>query len=294
MLTDVLTKIKQPEYTGDDRCEPCTVLNLAIAGVLGSAIARKSRIGGVLAVGVSVALIYLRGYLVPGTPELTKQYLPPEVLAWFGKEPESTAKQGFGSHDASNETESDSVDSDDPASESDTEEPTVDPEAFLVDSGILVPCSDRDDLCLAEQFEDTWQAKIESTDPESVSASDAATAFGLDADDDYTIESFDEARVLQRGDVQLGQWPSHAALVADVVGARAVAESTPEWEALPPEAKGQLLNALRLFLETCPTSDGDVTLETETVESCCHSYDVVAAVCTETGDRLFEQQVDEL
>jgi len=294
MPTDGLPTLKQPEYTGENRCEPCTVLNLAIAGILGSAIARKSRIGGVLAVGISVALIYLRGYLVPGTPALTKKHLPPEVLAWFGKEPQPTTKQGFGSYGEPNETDSDSFSPDEPAPESDTEETTLEPEPFLVESGILAPCQERDDLCLTERFEKTWQAKMESIDPESVSASDAATAFGLTADDEYTIESFDEAQVLRRDGEQVGQWPSHAALVADVVGARAMEERTSDWEPLPPEAKGQLLNALRLFLESCPTSDGDVAIETETVESCCHSYDVVAAVCTDTGERLFEQQVDEL
>jgi len=99
MQIDVVDDLRQPEYTGENRCEPCTVLNLVIAAVLGSVIARKSRLGGLLAVGISVALIYLRGYLVPGTPALTKRYLPPEVLRWFGKEPEPDVASGLGGVD---------------------------------------------------------------------------------------------------------------------------------------------------------------------------------------------------
>jgi len=46
MQIDVVDDLRQPEYTGENRCEPCTVLNLVIAAVLGSVIARKSRLGG--------------------------------------------------------------------------------------------------------------------------------------------------------------------------------------------------------------------------------------------------------
>ena len=39
---------------------------------------------------VALAAIWLRGYLVPGTPELTKRYLPERALALFGKAPAAT------------------------------------------------------------------------------------------------------------------------------------------------------------------------------------------------------------
>ena len=46
-----------------------------------------------------------------------------------------------------------------------------------------------------------------------------------------------------------------------------------------------------MFLETCPTAEGGVEMTEETVTSCCSSETVVAVVCEETGDRLFEQPV---
>ena len=36
---DVLDTFRQPEYTGDNRCIPCTVVNVAIAAVLAALIA---------------------------------------------------------------------------------------------------------------------------------------------------------------------------------------------------------------------------------------------------------------
>ena len=48
-----------------------------------------------------------------------------------------------------------------------------------------------------------------------------------------------------------------------------------------------------MFLETCPTAEGGVELTEETVESCCSSSTVVAVVCEETGERLFEHELPE-
>jgi hypothetical protein len=96
MKVDFVNTLHQPEYTGDNRCTPCTVLNLVLAGLFSSIVARKSRIGGYVILLVSIGLIYFRGYLIPETPELTKHYLPPEVLQWFGKEPQFETRSGIG------------------------------------------------------------------------------------------------------------------------------------------------------------------------------------------------------
>lgn len=84
----LLSKLRQPEYTGEHRCTPCTIINVGIAAA-GGIIATKltSRLGGTMTVAGSLGLIYLRGYLVPGTPQLTKQYLPDEILRRFENTP---------------------------------------------------------------------------------------------------------------------------------------------------------------------------------------------------------------
>ena len=79
-----LPRFRRPEYTGENRCLPCTVVNLVFASVLSGAVATVSSPAAAVAVFVlSVALIAVRGYLVPGTPTLTARYLPDRVLARF-------------------------------------------------------------------------------------------------------------------------------------------------------------------------------------------------------------------
>ncbi|ELZ88521.1 hypothetical protein C453_01615 [Haloferax elongans ATCC BAA-1513] len=46
-----------------------------------------------------------------------------------------------------------------------------------------------------------------------------------------------------------------------------------------------------MFLETCPTTGGDIQLSEEVVESCCSSHRVIAVSCEESGERLFEHSL---
>ncbi|WP_408960091.1 hypothetical protein [Natrinema sp. 74] len=341
MQIDVVDDLKQPEYTGENRCEPCTVLNLVIAAVVGSLVARKSRLGGLVAVGVSIALIYLRGYLVPGTPTLTKRYLPPAVLRWFGKDPEPEVASGLGGIEPVTPHDADSTDADEQSSSvtandiatvddgdvdgsrdatvdgndvdetdvadetgSATDQPTAEPttaddataitdlETFFLDNEVLEPCADRDDLCLTDEFEADWFDEIDPLDEDGVDVPAAVDAFGFDADpDEFELDSQNETYRLLSQSGGAGRWPSRAALIADVAASRTLSSWVDDWETVPPETKGEILNGLRMFLETCPTDGGDIHMGEEVVESCCSSHEVVAVTCEETGERLFEQRL---
>jgi len=166
-----LARFKNPEYTGANRCLPCTVVNTLIAAVLAVGVgvgvgtvagAAPGAVTGLAAFGVSVAAIYFRGYLVPGTPTLTKRYFPPWLLALFGK----------------------------------------------------------------------------------------------------------------------GR--------ADVGAARTLAGRDGNWEQYTILERSQLLNGLRLFIDTCPACGGEPNFGTETVQSCCSTHEVAAVACEECGARLFE------
>jgi hypothetical protein len=276
--------LKQPEYTGENRCLPCTVVNTLIAlglgvGAAGGAVAAEAApvewaaLAGGVVVFVSLALIYFRGYLVPGTPTLTKRYLPARVLRWFGKQPTADAGLADGNAEA--------VEGEDTIQD-------VDPEAALQAAGALEPCADREDLCLTDEFREAWNAETETVREQGTSAVDIAERLSLPLAD-AEIEEHDEARTLKDGERRVGRWPSEAALVADSAAAALLAERYGDWPDLSPTAKGQLLNGLRLFLEDCPTGEGGVEFGEETVESCCGSEEVVAVTCEETGERLFEQ-----
>jgi hypothetical protein len=269
----MLSRLRNPEYTGENRCLPCTVVNTALAVALagavgvGVAVATTPVLAGLAVTLVLVASalsIWLRGYLVPGTPELTKQYMPPWLLAWFGKGP---AAQAGTSH---------------------FEEEGVELETMLLELDVLEPCAEVDDLCLTGAFDDAWSQELRQV-PETVDPERVVTLLGLSAGE-IELRQFDGAVAINRDGERLGQWPSNTALRVDVAGARALSAWTDEWAKLSPGARGEVLAGLRVFVRECP--DGSpATFETDTVESCCSSYEVATVVCEGNGDRLLEQPV---
>ena len=282
--SSVVDSIRQPEYTGENRCTPCTVVNVLLAalgsvavgwlaaGAAGATVGAAAGVGGF---ALCAAAIYLRGYLVPGTPTLTKRYLPDRVLARFDKAPaavnQSPATASTG----------------DAAADADGEFDPVDPEQVLLDAGAVEPCENVDDLCLVDGFRESWVAAMR----EDVTADDAVAALGL-AVDDCELAAFGDAYRLERDGQRVAQWPSEAALVADVAGAAALDRHYDGWASLSSGDRGQLLSALRLFADTCPACGGPVALGEDTVESCCRSYDVVAVTCGDCDARLLEERWD--
>jgi hypothetical protein len=269
----LLDRIAEPEYTGENRCVPCTIINCVLGFIasLLTVIVMTSHLGWIpsIAVGIGILLvatvtIYLRGYLVPGTPWLTQTYFPDRVLAWFDKLPEERATAG------------------DPDG---TE--GVDVEATLRRAGAVGPCIDADDLCLADAFRDAWRAAVDDVDDER--ASRAVLARLLDVDPgDLELEAFGDARVARLGDLRAGQWESRAAFAADLAAADVLADRYDGWDALDVADRGRLLYGLRVFLERCPSCGGPVAPARETVESCCRSREVVAVACRDCGARLVE------
>ena len=135
-LSSFYERIHQPEYTGENRCLPCTAVNIMIAGALTVAVAIISPLAAVPVVAGSLAAIYVRGYLVPGTPELTKRYLPTAVLELFGKAPEDTE-----TWETIERMEYE-------------KEHAVDPETFLRDAGVVELCIGGEDICLTQSFQE--------------------------------------------------------------------------------------------------------------------------------------------
>lgn len=266
-----LARVRQPEYTGENRCLPCTVVNLAIALLL-AAVAGVflSPMVGAGVLGISVVLIVLRGYLVPGTPELTRRYLPQSVLAWFGKtapEPEGAVAFGDGDH-ATNAMEA------------------------ALATGVVQECEDVDDLCLTDDFAAAWWERIDDLrESEADRITALADALDLPTDDGLTINEIAGAWWLRgaKTNEPYGQWPSEAALIADAAAVATLASHTPEtWEAMDPDTLGTAVAGLRSFLERCPACDGDVILGEETIQSCCHERDVYSVRCVDCDARLLE------
>lgn len=317
MLGSLVTRLRRPEYTGENRCLPCTVLNVGIASVgatllgawlvaAGFATAAVGVSTGVLA--VSLAAIWLRGYLVPGTPTLTKRYLPASVLAAFGKTPAASpegiaagAGGGAGSEadaapSGADEAGGDGATGGNAAAAADageagrTEGEPVDPEALLERANAIEPCR-GDDRCLTDEFEEAWHAEIDA-----VRADDDLgpwlDRFGLD-DGAVTTKELGNSFAVSVDGRRVGAWESRAAFHADLAAATLFADRLPGWAGLSARDRGQVCNGLRIFLETCPDCGSPVSFGTETVESCCTSRTVAAVTCDDCEARVFESPVDD-
>lgn len=295
MNLKLVNRFRQPKHTGENRCEPCTVLNLLIATVGSASIARRSRVAGIVAASISIVLIYLRGYLIPRTPTLTKRYLPSALLRWFGKNPTSLqTASGLASESA----EFDRVEQNHEVSQTDVSDSRAadyDLELYYIQNDVLKPCERGDDLCITDEFETKWIDSMTALSEHDVSANEMISAFGLGKHSyEPKVDSHDEAWVLYGDGKPLGQWPSWTALLADLSAAQLLEKADEGWTAHSPEMKGQILTGLRLFLNQCPKNGGRVEFEQHTVESCCQSQEVLAAVCSESGERVFEQPAKDL
>jgi hypothetical protein len=254
--------VRQPEYTGENRCMPCTVTNLLITAVGTAALWVVSVPVAVGFAIVAVAAIAVRGYLVPGTPTLTKQYFPDWLLRLFGKGPEPA-----------------------PAYEGD-----VDPEAYLLDHGVVTEMDDGRDLELADGFWETWHDEIRSA------REDIPAAVGdlldldeprVDPDGELTPGDAGTYPVFD-GEVRVAQWPSAAALLADLGAVSALESAGVDVESMTQADAGRLLAGLRVFAESCPECGGDLELGEDTVESCCRTAEVYTYDCLDCDSRVME------
>lgn len=263
----LVDRLRQPDYTGENRCIPCTAVNIAIAAGASVLAAVASTVFGAGVFTLSLSTIYLRGYLVPGTPTLTKRYFPERVLRWFDK------------------------DSAAPVADETVE---IDPERVLLDARAVEPCREGTDLCLTADFQQAWRERIHTARAHDLGENHLAGALDVSTTDDrITVDQHGDAFVAHTDDAVVGQWSSQAAAVADVAAATELSERLSDWQNLAPAEIAHVLMSLRIFIEECPDCDGSVQVEEEVVESCCRSYDVIASACQDCDARLFEMEWDE-
>ncbi|MDY7081159.1 MAG: hypothetical protein SXQ77_01825, partial [Halobacteria archaeon] len=231
---------------------------------------------------VSLAAIYFRGYLIPYTPTLTKRYFPERVLRWFDKSPHSQESAMEMDEGGFEERES------------------LDVERELVEKNLVTECENREDLCLSPWFGDAWNRRIREISGNG-NGIDSESYLGyisemLDVDEErLSIDAHDDSVVLYLDGRRAAFWESDAALLADVSAERALNDELDSWDDYDVVNRSQLLSSLRIFLEECPSCGSPISMDTETVESCCRSIDVLAVTCDndDCRKRLFEQEYTE-
>lgn len=275
-----IARLERDEYTGATRCLPCTVVNLCLAFLLalGLQVAAVKQgapqvafFGGIAVFALGTATVFLRGYLVPGTPALTERYLPDAVLYAFGKDQRASGLTG---------TRRSVLDERSGGQRFDVE-------TALVEAGVLVERSSNAELRLAAAFEEAVAERA------AASVSDDAMRDRLIAllDRDRGSPEFDGAGELFRARVDgttVGTWESRPAFLADTAAGRLLADRVDGWNEMSSAQRGRTLRGLRVFLTTCPACSGSLSTEIGTVETCCSTRDVTTVTCDACNAPVFE------
>ncbi|MFW5949745.1 MAG: hypothetical protein ACOCR6_00130 [archaeon] len=238
--TTLLDSIRQPEYTGENRCFPCTVVNLGIVAVGSVVLARWSRLYAVLAVVVGIALVVLRGYVVPGTPSFAPKLVAPLPFD-FGH-----TESAGGTHDE--RTTPDSL-----AAETDPER-LLD---ALVDADVVEIADTA--LFLDDQFREAWNDRM----GELRAIDDETFIERVTAASPEDVEG-----IIQRDRVILGGTRDVRTTRTVAIAETAAVEVLAEW-GVPENLRAPAATPLRTFLRTCPSCDGPVSETTIRRSGCC-------------------------
>ena len=254
--------VRQPEYTGQNRCWPCTLVNVALVALVALAAGVVTTASVPVAVGigtVGLALVWLRGYVVPGTPRFAPRLVAPipgsdALFHGGGSKPDVAPDGGPG---AGPDGGSDSLDShsrpdadSDADSDSESASSTVKGEELLtrlLETGVL--SAENDSIGPTEAYTERWQAEMErlrdaDTEVLAETARDIspATAARVIRDDDEWV-------ALSSGNMTTIEetWLRRPVAIAEIAGYRATEPFLSDDAVRLAAARTN-----RMFLESCP------------------------------------------
>ncbi|MFC4245741.1 hypothetical protein ACFOZ7_01775 [Natribaculum luteum] len=241
-MADLLDRIRRPEYTGDDRCWPCTIANGAVlALVAGGLVLLGRRATAAVVTAVGVAAIGLRGYLVPYTPRFAPRLVAALPVGAIDRdEPDSLSDADFPGRTADTPTGDEVV-------------------AALLEAGVVVPRGEE--FLLEESFRADWRREMQALAGRNLeglaAVADDLTPPAVEA---RPRRDWGRSSVVLDGPAGLVSLPE-AVAVAELAAARAL-EPRVDDDAIRLAAG----RPLRSLLERCPLCDGDLTI---TQSTCC-------------------------
>ena len=246
--------LRRPEHTGENRCWPCTAVNVVLVAVAAAAVAVASVPVGAVGAVAGLALVWLRGYVVPGTP----RFAPRLVASIPGGNALFHGADAAGGDDRAPDGGSGSLD---PAD--------VDGEELLdrlLDAGVLE--ADGEAVAPTDEYDERWRAEMERLrDRETASLADTAREISpatesraiRDGDDEWVALAAEGANTIDE------TWLRRPVAIAEIAGYRA-AEPFLSDESIRLAAA----RTNRMFLDACPDCGGE--LERGVDMPCCGGH----------------------
>lgn len=235
---------RRPEHTGENRCWPCTAVNLGVLAALCAPLGLLWPAAGVVAGLAGAAVIWYRGYLIPYTPRFA-----PRLARWLPGDPFHRRRGGQSFETLGRE---------------DGQRGNVDGERVLgtlVESDAVVP--DGEGLVLSELFRTQWTDAMDglagSPPEELASAALEASSVAASAE---AIEGSDRTYVVLSDGSGNVSWIERPVAIAETAAAEVLASL-----GVPAARRDVAAHAACAFLDRCPAC-GDDVVETS-ANSCC-------------------------
>ncbi|WP_336339152.1 hypothetical protein [Haloarcula brevis] len=250
---EALAALREESHTGADRCWPCTVLNLGLVGVVVLFLrARERPLSSLLVALVGVAAIYLRGYVVPYTPEFAPRLVAasPVPDEWFHGE----SSRGTEAGDTPDEGES-------LADGTEMDGETV--LRKLVAAGVIE--AEGDQLFLAAAVDTAWYERMDDLAAQPLDSLAATLQDSLDGVDHAEPYADDDGT----------EWVAVGADSKRLLARPVVVAELAAYEVLGQRVDDERLRvagaeAFRMFLDSCPVCGSDL-VESSSV-SCCGGH----------------------
>lgn len=261
--------LRQPAYTGRNRCWPCTIGNLLLVVVASAIVVRWSMLGGLAVASGGLVALWQRGYLLPLTPRVAPALLNAIGLKPNGSVPPDAARGSL--------------------ADADVAEHGPRRLDVLVDHGIVTERAGS--VRPTEQFAARWEEamdRLAGQEPEALaattrdSARGAATAHTVRSDRDrvYVVLGDGSGRVTGE------TWIRRPQAIAEVAAVQVLADMD-----VPSALRPTAASAVTMFISTCPGCDGSVV--ERAAGGCCgppmRSEDgsvKTALVCEDCGAHL--------
>lgn len=234
-----LTRLRRPEFTGANRCWPCTVVNAVILAVVVALVGTAEPLVAAAIAVAGVAGLYLRGYLVPYTPHFAPRLVAALPGDWFTHGTVADSLRAVGPADR-------------------------DPDAVLesmVAAGVVTTADGR--LGIDDAVAATWKTRMGALTDEPQSMVEVA---------ERDLPGIDDARIEQAGEETFlvvtggsAAWLRLPVAVAEIAAVEALADTD-----LPSETRGVAAHALCAFLDSCPVCGSDL-VEGRADDCCGHT-----------------------
>jgi hypothetical protein len=247
-LAALVSSLRHPSYTGRAREPGFVVANVLVVSLLAVGVERLVPLAGTVLIAVSVGLLVLRGYAVPGTPAFVRA-----VTTWADAAP--------------------------------APEPVPRDERELLRAGVLAHADGE--IRPTASFLTAWRARVRSAGSREEDTCALATALDVDPDC-VSLRWRADVLFAEVAGTPLGAWLSRAALVADTASIHELRRRYPQWDRCSPPLRGAMLDTLRLHLDVCPTCDGETVLDRASSRVPGTTGRTVAVTCAGCDARLFE------